>query len=350
MTDVVGSRKDAHIDIVLGEAVGSPGLATGLGGYTLEYDALPEVDLDAVDLSVTAFGKRLTAPIVIGAMTGGTDRTRLINETLARAAARVGVGMALGSQRAMIARPEVTDTFAVREAAPDLPLLFGNIGAVQLNYGVGVQEVRTLVESVGVDVLNLHLNPLQEAIQPEGDTRFTGLFDKIDALVPEVGVPCVIKEVGAGVSARAAARLSRLPVAGIEVAGTGGTSWARVESYRAGDDPRAIIGERLAGFGIPTAESIPICRRAFRERTVIGSGGLRTGMDAAVALALGADLVALARPLLEAATEGEDAVVRALETLILELKIICFCTGVDSARGLRNVRVIPPGGRFPKEP
>lgn len=346
--ELVAKRKDHHLDLCLQEDVGSRGPATGLGGYTLEYDALPEVDLDAIDLSITLLGKKLRAPIVIGAMTGGTERAGVVNARLARAAARAGVGMALGSQRAMIVRPELASTFAAREAAPDLPLLIGNVGAVQLNYGVGVAEIRRAIAEVSVDAINFHLNALQEAIQPEGDTRFAGLFDRLAATIPEIGVPSLAKEVGAGISERAAAKLARLPLAGIEVAGTGGTSWAKVESFRApAGSIQAEIGTRLAGFGVPTAQSIGICRRALRgsavgDRVVIASGGIRHGMDVAVALALGADAAALAAPLLTAADQSEDAAFHVLETLIHELRVIAFCCGARDLAELRRVRVIAP--------
>ncbi len=344
--DGVARRKDHHIDICLDEDVGS-GAVTGLGGFRLEYDALPEIDLDAVDLSVSVLGRRLSAPIVVGAMTGGTDRASQLNRTLARAAAKVGIGMALGSQRAMVVDPALASTFAVRDVAPDLPLVFGNIGAVQLNYGVDVAAIRRALEAVGADALNVHLNALQEAIQPEGDTRFSGLRQRLADAIPALGVPVFAKEVGAGISQRAARKLAGLPLAGIECAGVGGTSWAKVESFRAPEGSvKAEVGRRLAGFGIPTADSIPICRQAFGERLVIASGGIRTGMDAAVALALGADVVALAKPLLDAAERGEDACVRALETLIHELAVICFCCGVTSPQDLRTVKLVPPGGSF----
>jgi isopentenyl-diphosphate delta-isomerase len=333
-------RKDAHLDVVLGQPVVPEQPAVGLGRYTLEYDALPELDLDEVQLSVDVLGKRLAAPLVIGAMTGGTERAAQLNRVLARAAARVGVGMALGSQRAMIVRPELAATFRVRDAAPDLPLLFGNVGAVQLNYGITAGAIREALDAVEADALNVHLNPLQEAVQPEGDTRFSGLGTRIARLAEELERPVIVKEVGAGISERAAAKLAALPIAGVEVAGTGGTSWAKVESFRApAGSAQAEVGRRLAGFGVPTAESIVTCRRAFGERVVVGSGGVRTGMDVAVALALGADVVALAKPLLEAAVHGEQAVVDALSLLLYELRVICFCTGASSVTALRSVSV-----------
>lgn len=341
MTDDIQRRKDRHVDIVLQQDVVGHGPAVGLGHFTLEYDALPEIDLADVDLSTTLFGKRLTAPIVIGAMTGGTDRTGQINRTLAIAAERVGVGMALGSQRPMLVDPALTPTFAVRDVAPNLPLLIGNLGAVQLNYGVKAEDVRRLVRDVGADAINLHLNALQEAIQPEGDTRFSGLSDAIRQLAPLVGVPLIVKEVGAGISARAALKLSQLPIAGVEVAGTGGTSWAAVESWRAGADAkRQRTGQALAGFGVPTSASLRIARHHLSDKVVIASGGLRSGMDLAVALALGADAVALAKPLLEAAVQGVDETVAALEALIFELRVIAFCCGASDLAALQRVRII----------
>jgi isopentenyl-diphosphate delta-isomerase len=347
--ELISARKDHHLDLCLRADVGSRGPATGLGGWTLELDALPEVDLEAVDLSVTLFGKKLRAPILVGAMTGGTERAALVNRRLARAAARCGLGMALGSQRAMIVRPELGATFAVRESAPDLPLLIANVGAVQLNYGMGASEIRRAVERVGADAIDVHLNALQEAIQPEGDTRFAGLVAKLADVLPQLGVPAIAKEVGAGISERTARKIARLPFAGVEVAGTGGTSWARVESHRApAASMQAEVGERLAGFGVSTADSVRICRRVLGgERTVIASGGVRVGMDVAVAIALGADAAALAKPLLVAAEESEDAVVRVLDTMIFELKVIAFCCGARDVATLREVRAIAPGASMP---
>lgn len=337
-------RKDAHLDICLNQPVVPAVPAVGLGGWTLEYNALPELDLDEVDLSVTVLGRRLKAPIIIGAMTGGSERARVINQRLARAAARAGVGMALGSQRAMIADPSLTPTFAVREQAPQLPLLIGNVGAVQLNYDVSARAIQDALEAVGADALNFHLNPLQEAIQPEGDTRFSGLWSRLEKAITAISLPCLVKEVGAGIGVRAAHKLSRLPLVGVEVAGVGGTSWAKVESYRApAGSPQARAGQLLQGFGISTADSIRICREAFGQRLVVASGGIRHGMDVAVALALGADCAALAKPLLEAADDSQEAVDAALEALIYQLRVICFCTGAKDIEALRHVALRPVG-------
>ncbi|MFH1132057.1 MAG: type 2 isopentenyl-diphosphate Delta-isomerase [Pseudomonadota bacterium] len=345
MGNEITNRKDAHLELCLRKSSEAAGIATGLGRYTLEHDALCETNFQDVDLSTTVLTKKLRAPLIIGAMTGGTERAAQINKSLARAATRVGVGMALGSQRAMLGQPELKHTFAVREFAPDLPLLFGNIGAVQLNLGVGPNDISRLVDAVNADAIFFHLNPLQEAIQPGGDTCFAGLSKKLEQIIPQLPVPSLIKEVGAGISARAAKKLAKLPLAGVEVAGVGGTSFALVESLRAEPgSPQAVVGQRLAGFGIPTAASIQACRQAFGNRLVIASGGIRTGMDIAVAIALGADIVAMARPLLEAAVKSEDDVVQFLETLVYELAVICFCTGSKNLEELRKVRVLDRSG------
>jgi isopentenyl-diphosphate delta-isomerase len=343
MTDPINQRKDHHIDLCLTENVEPKELSSGLGGYRLEYDALPEMALEDVALGTTILGRTLRAPIIVGAMTGGTERARALNTCLARAAARVGVGMGLGSQRAMIHQPHTANSFSVRDQAPDLPLLIGNVGAVQLNHGVSAKDIQHAVDAVGADALTFHLNPLQEAIQPGGDTNFRALRDRLVDAVNAMNVPCLVKEVGAGISEKTARKLATIPLAGVESAGVGGTSWAQVESYRAPEDSaQQHTGRALAGFGVPTALSIRACRRAFGDRLVIGSGGIRTGMDIAVALAMGADVVALARPLLEASSVGEDAVVNVLENLIYELRVICFCTGSITLDALRKVRVFDP--------
>lgn len=332
-------RKDEHLQICLDKNVES-GLSSGLSCYQLVYDALPEINLDDVDLSVEFLGKRLSAPILIGSMTGGSEWAGTLNKRLARVAAKLGLGMALGSQRAMLSHPETIDSFAVRRDAPALPLLLGNIGAVQLNYGVSLDQLRYLVETVQADGLFFHLNPLQEAIQPEGDTRFRDLLSRMKHAMESLPFPCLVKEVGAGISAPTAQKLATLPLAAIEASGVGGTSWARVEGYRATPNSNsALLGERLRGFGIPTDQAIQHCRQAFPNLPVIASGGIRHGSDAAVALALGADLVAMARPALEAAAHSEEILEQFLSSVIHELRVLCFCTGSPNIQSLKQAKL-----------
>ena len=224
----------------------------------------------------------------------------------------------------------------MRASAPDLRLLLGNLGAVQLNYGVGAPQIRRLVAAAGCDAFFLHLNPLQEAIQPEGDTRFGGLLARIAEVVPQVGVPVLLKEVGAGISRVTARKLRELPVAGVETAGVGGTSWSKIESMRTTDPVQRTTGELFARWGIPTAESIAICRQELPDRIVIGSGGIRNGIEAAKALALGADAVSIALSVLRAAERSVDEAVLALRRVIEELRTVMFLTGCRTVADLRH--------------
>ncbi len=335
----IHSRKSEHIRICVEEDVES-GVTTGLERFRLEYDALPEMDLDQVDTSLEFLGKRLHAPVLIGAITGGTAEAGKVNDNLAAAAERLGLGLCLGSQRAMIEEPGAAASYDVRSSHPGVPLVLGNMGAVQLNYGVTADRIQAGMDRLSLDGLIFHLNPLQEAIQPEGDTRFDGLADKLARAVETISRPCLVKEVGAGISRKTARKLASMPLAGIEAAGVGGTSWAKVEAFRAQDPVLAAVGRDLAGFGIPTAEAIQVCREEFGpQRVVIGSGGLRTGLDAAKAIALGADMVALARPLVQAAVESSDAVVQRLRRVIYGLKVVMFCLGARTLDDLRQVPV-----------
>jgi isopentenyl-diphosphate delta-isomerase len=336
----VRDRKDEHLTLCIEEEVEFPaGDATGFAALRFDHDALPEIDRAEVSLETELLGKRLAAPIVVGAMTGGTPRAGEVNRRLARAASRLGVGFALGSQRRMLEDPAIRWTYAVREAAPDLRLLFGNLGAVQLNYGVGPRELRRLVDDVGCDAFNLHLNPLQEAIQPEGDTRFRGLVAKLRLIAPELGVPVLLKEVGSGISETTALKIRGLPVAGVETAGVGGTSWSKVESLRTPDPARRAAGELFARWGVPTSESIATCRRILPDKVVIASGGIRNGIEVAKALALGADAVALALPLLRAAEKSAEAAEEALRAVLEELRTALFLTGCRTPADLRARRL-----------
>lgn len=344
-------RKDSHLALCLTEPVElGAGDASGFGGLRFDHDALPEVDRSAVTTETELLGKRLAAPLVVGAMTGGTPRAGELNQRLAKAAEACGVGFALGSQRKMLEDPSSRATFAVREVAPGLRLLFGNVGAVQLNYGVGAAEVRRLVEAVGCDAFYFHLNPLQEAIQPEGDTRFAGLVEKLREVAPAVGVPVLLKEVGAGIGRATALKIRELPVAGVETSGVGGTSWAKIESLRTADPVQRSTGELFARWGTPTAESVAICRDVLPDRVVIASGGIRNGIEAAKALALGADAVALALPLLKAAERSTEEAVLALRRVIEELRTAMFVTGCRSVPELRLRQLVRARDLTAQEP
>jgi len=329
-------RKRDHIDAVLNQDVAAKGVSAGFERFFFEHRALPELSLDEVDLSTTLFGRRLAAPLLISSMTGGAAVARDINLRLAEGAQALGIAMGLGSQRAAIERPELADTYRVRAAAPDI-LLFANLGAVQLNYGYGVDEARRAVEMIEADALFLHLNPLQEAVQAEGDRDWRGLLGGIEALVAALDVPVVVKEVGNGISAEIAGALAGCGVAGIDVAGAGGTSWSEVEAHRQADPLVRRVAHGFAAWGIPTALALIETRRAVGDLPVFASGGLRGGIDVAKAIRLGADLCGAAAPVLGAAAgDVGDAVRDKMAAMIEGLRIACFCVGARDLAALRR--------------
>ncbi len=335
MAQVTGTaaRKADHIRINLEEDVRS-GLTTGLERYRFTHQALPELNLAEVDTRVTWFGKTLAAPLLISSMTGGTESAAAINCTLAAAAQAAGIAMGLGSQRAAVENPALAGTFQVRDVAPDI-LLFANLGAVQFNYGYGVDQCRRAVDMIRADALILHLNALQEAVQPEGDANFSGLLKKIEAVCRALPVPVIAKEVGWGISEQAAASLAAAGVAAIDVAGAGGTSWSQVEMHRAQTETQKRVAAAFIDWGIPTAEAIQNVRRAAPHLPVIASGGLRDGIDAAKCVALGAGLCGLAGPLLKAAAASVEAANEAVAELARELRIAMFAAGAGSIAQLQ---------------
>ncbi len=328
-------RKADHIRINLEEDVQFPRLTTGLERYRFVHVALPELDLEAVDTSCTLLGKRLSLPLLISSMTGGTAEAAQVNQNLARAAQRCGLAMGLGSQRTGLEAPQTQHTFRVRDVAPDI-LLFANLGAVQLNYGYSVEHCRRAVEMIEADALILHLNPLQEALQADGNWNWSGLLGKIEQVCRELPVPVVVKEVGWGISAALARRLADAGVSAIDVAGAGGTSWSQVEMHRAPTEARRRLAAAFADWGIPTAQALVAVRRAVPELPVIASGGIRTGIDVAKCLALGASAVGLASPFLKAAAVSEEAVVAEVEALAAELRVAMFCAGAGNVSALRE--------------
>lgn len=336
-------RKADHLRVCLEEDVQSHRITNGLERYRFTHACLPELNRAEIDISSTFLQKAIATPLLISSMTGGTEQARLINQRLAKTAQRFGLAMGVGSQRVAVENPELIPTFSVRQYAPDA-LLFANLGAVQLNYDYGISQCQKAVDAIEADALILHLNPLQEAVQTEGDVNFKGLFAKIERLVGLLPVPVVAKEVGNGISAAMAQRLMNIGVAALDVAGAGGTSWARVESERAKDAKQRRLGNTFADWGIPTAECITGIRGLGDIRAqkvpLIASGGLRNGLDAAKSLALGADLAGLALPFLQAASQSEEALAELCEALIAEIVTVLFCTGCENLAALRQAGML----------
>jgi isopentenyl-diphosphate Delta-isomerase len=334
---VLEQRKSDHIRINLEQDVASR-TTTGLEKLRFVHQALPELNMCTIDTSAQVFGKKLNGPLLISCMTGGTEEALRINRNLAAAAQRAGVAMGLGSMRAAVVRPEVAHTFLVRDVAPDI-VLFANIGAVQLNYGFRIEQCQRAVDLVGADALVLHLNPLQEALQPEGDVDWSNLLQKIEAVARAMPVPVIAKEVGWGISPRVAKQLAMAGVAWIDVAGAGGTSWSQVEMYRAKTDIQRRVAAAFVDWGISTAESIRNVREAAPEVPVIASGGLKNGLDGAKSLALGATLFGMAGPFLRAATVSEQAVADEIEVVLRQMRVAMLCTGAANLTALREVEL-----------
>jgi isopentenyl-diphosphate delta-isomerase len=331
------SRKADHIRINLDKDVRS-GLTSGLEEYRFIHQALPELNLEEVDLTLSLFGRTLNAPILISSMTGGTEQASKINRTMAEAAQNIGIAMGIGSQRAAIENPELNDSFQVRQIAPDI-LLFANLGAVQLNYGYGVEHCQQAIDMIAADALILHLNPLQEAVQPEGDTHFADLLKKIEAVCKALPVPVIAKEVGWGFSEHTARQLVDAGVAAIDVAGAGGTSWTQVEMHRATNQRQAQLAAAFIDWGIPTAQAILNVRAADPNLTIIASGGLRDGIDIAKCIALGAILGGMAGPFLKAATQSLEDTIESIRLIQQQIQISMFAAGAANLDQLRNTQL-----------
>ena len=340
------NRKDDHIRINLEKDVQFPHLTSGLERYRFMHEALPELDIAEIDTNVELFNKRLKTPILISSMTGGTEMARGINRKLAEAAQQTGIAMGLGSQRAAIERPELKYTFEIRDIAPDV-LLFANLGAVQFNYGYGVDQCKRAVEMIQADALILHFNALQEAVQPEGDGNFKDLLPKIEVVCKSVGVPVIAKEVGWGFSERTARRLAEVGVKAIDVAGAGGTSWSEVEYHRAPTAFHARVARSFADWGIPTADSIQYVRKGAPNVLIFASGGLRDGIDITKSIALGATLGGLASPFLKAAQasieaneESPTAVTELIRELDRQIRVAMFCSAAPDIKALQHTELI----------
>jgi isopentenyl-diphosphate delta-isomerase len=334
----IESRKDAHLAICTERDVEQQ-RSTLLDQVHLLHDSLPELAISDVDLSVELFGRQLQAPIVISGMSGGTANGRELNRAMATAAQKFGLAMGVGSQRAMLDRPEAVDTFRVRDVAPDI-LLFANLGCVQAR-DAGIERVAELVEAIRADAICIHLNPAQELVQDEGDRDFRGCLDTIEELVEGLHVPTIVKETGCGLSPATLTRLAGIGAEWVDTAGAGGTTWTGIEGLRGGTRQQAL-GEALREWGIPTGASVAFARRAgFR---IIASGGIRSGLDAARAIALGADAAGLALPFLRAyAAGGTTEVLNTAAALVESLQSIAMLVGARSVAALQDApRVLGP--------
>ena len=332
----IGTRKTEHLDIVLNGGVNARGVSTGLDTIRFEHVAAPELNLDAINLSTTFLNRLLSAPFLISSMTGGPERAKTINLSLAEAAQHLRIALAVGSQRiAVEGGPSGGFTRDLRRLAPDVPIL-ANLGAAQIRGADGVDHACRAVDMIHADALIIHLNPLQEAVQPGGDRDWSGVLAAIERIVRALHVPVVIKEVGCGISAPLALRLTALGVETLDVAGAGGTSWAAVEAERAETARDKAIASAFRDWGIPTATAIVQARATCPRATIIASGGLKTGIDAAKSIRLGADMCGFAAAILSSALEGPQAIVDQFDIAIAQLRVACFCTGSIDLAALRH--------------
>jgi len=338
-------RKSDHIRICLEEDVQHSHVTTGFEDIYFIHKALPEIERDKISLATTVFDHKFSAPLMVEAITGGTTEAVKINAAIASAVEELGLGMGVGSQRAAIEKPSLGKSFSIARKKAPTAFLIANIGGPQLARGYGVKEARKAVDMMDADALAIHLNALQEAVQPEGETSFKGVLDKIGEIVEALDVPVIVKETGAGIAAEEAKLLASMNVAGIDVAGVGGTSWAAVEFHRARqkrDEFHQELGKAFWDWGLPTAISLIETLQSV-SITVIASGGIRTGIDVAKSLSLGANLAGIAHPILLAATKGPREVEKTLQVVIEGLRNTMFLVGAESISKLREVPLVITG-------
>jgi len=345
LTKETRKRKADHIRISLNHNVQARKVTTGFEDTHLIHNALPEIDKQDIDLSTTVFNHKFSAPLIVGAITGGTSEAAKINAAIAEAVEELGLGMGVGSQRVAIEDKTLEKTFAIARKKAPTAFLIANLGGVQLVHGYGLKEVKKAVEMIDADAIAIHLNPLQEAVQPEGQTRFGGVLEKIGEITKELGKPVIAKETGAGIAAEEAKRLEAANVEGIDISGAGGTSFAAVEYYRAkgkSNSSQRRLGEVFWDWGIPTAVSLVEVSQSVNI-PIIASGGIRSGVEMAKALALGASLTSISKPVLEAAVKGVKETKRELLLLIEELKNSMFLVGADTVQALKEKPVVITG-------
>ncbi|RST71814.1 type 2 isopentenyl-diphosphate Delta-isomerase [Siminovitchia acidinfaciens] len=335
MANSIEQRKSEHIQISLNEKVTGESISTGLESIAFIHNALPEIDFDEISIETKFLGFECKTPFLISSMTGGTALAETINRNLATAAEERGWALALGSTRALLDSDGHSSSFLMRKYAPNVPII-ANLGAVQFNYGYGVDECRKIIEMTEADMLVLHLNSIQEVIQENGDTNFKGLLKKIEQLCSTLEVPVGVKEVGWGIDGQTAKKLIEAGIAFIDVAGAGGTSWSQVEKFRAKDPIRRLAAEAFSEWGIPTAESIRLVRGENGNCPLIASGGMQTGLDGAKSIALGADLVGFGRSILKEATQSPEDVLEVMKIREMELRMAMFGIGALTIQELKD--------------
>lgn len=334
MTDSIDKRKAQHIELVLNEKVTGDNITTGFENYRFIHNALPEINFKDISIDTQFLGKKLKAPFLVSSMTGGAAMAETINRNLAIAAEERGWAFALGSTRALIENEKYRESFQIRKYAPTIPII-ANLGAVQFNYGFGVDKCRQIMEMTESDMLVLHLNSMQEIIQDEGDHNFKDLLGKIEQVCRQLDIPVGVKEVGFGIDGTTAKTLADVGISFIDVAGAGGTSWSQVEKLRSKNKIKKIAAEAFSSWGIPTAESIVSVKKAV-DQAIIASGGIQNGVEAAKAIALGADMVGYARAILKEATESPEDLIELFETRELELRMSMFGIGAATIRQLKE--------------
>lgn len=344
MAGEINKRKTEHIQLCLTDEVEGVGKTTGLEGVDFIHNALPEIDFNEIEIATEFLGKRLNAPFLVSSMTGGSELAGSINRNLAAAAEKRGWAVALGSTRALLESEAYHGSFLIRDIAPTVPII-ANLGAVQLNCGYGAEQCREIVERTGADSLVLHFNSLQEVVQDGGDLNFKDLLPKIEKLAADLDVPVGAKEVGFGIDGEAAKRLHEAGIAYIDVAGAGGTSWSQVEKLRTQDPLRKAAAEAFNGWGLPTKECIVSVRQELPDVPVIASGGMKSGLDGAKAIALGADMTGFARQLLHAATESQQSAENLMEQIEFELKMAMFGIGAGTIADLQATNRMKIGGQ-----
>ena len=340
----IEKRKLRHIRVSLEENVETD-IATGFQDIRLIHRALPEIDLDEVSTETAFFGKKLAAPLIISAITGGTEEAAKINETLALVAEEKQIAIGVGSQRIAIDQPEAVNTFSiVREKAPST-FVMGNLGCPQLSLGWGVPEAKKCIEMIDADALALHMNPLQEAVQVDGDTNYRGVYEKITELHKNLDTPLIMKETGSGIAWEEAVKMQKAGASGIEISGVGGTSWSAVEYHIAkevGKKEMEYLGGALWNWGIPTAISV-VETTQKTDLSVISSGGIRTGVEIVKSIALGADMGGMAKPFLEKAIQGREALSEFVDNIIREIRVAMFLVGARNVAELQKVPVLVMG-------